>query len=80
MKAKNRKQVIPFWKHWLFIVILYAFIGLMGVGAKLNFNINMYTHPYTEYVNHILNKSPSKAAYSFTKAERFRPLNSQQTV
>ena len=31
----------------------------------------MYTHPYSDYVNHILNRSPSKAAYSFTRSSRF---------
>lgn len=31
----------------------------------------MYTHAYSDYVNHILNRSPSKAAYSFTKSSRF---------
>lgn len=31
----------------------------------------MYTHAYSDYVNHILNKSPSKTAYSFTKSSRF---------
>jgi hypothetical protein len=31
----------------------------------------MYTHAYSDYVNHILNKSPSKAAYSFTRSSRF---------
>lgn len=38
--------------------------------------MNNYTHPYSDYVNHILNKSPSKTAYSFSKAERFPQMNS----
>jgi hypothetical protein len=36
-----------------------------------------YTHSYSEYVNHILNKSPSKNTYTFPKADRFPPLRSE---
>lgn len=39
--------------------------------------MNNYTHSYSEYANHILNKSPSKTAYSFSKAERFPQKVSQ---
>lgn len=39
--------------------------------------MNNYTHPYSDYVNHILNKSPSKTTYSFSKAERFPQKVSQ---
>lgn len=35
--------------------------------------MNNYSHSYSEYVNHILNKSPSKTTYSFSKAPRFPP-------
>ncbi len=40
----------------------------------------MYTHAYTEYVNHILNRSPSKTTYSFAKAERFPPSKSEKAI
>ena len=30
-----------------------------------------YVHAYSDYVRHILNKSPSKVTYSFSKSERF---------
>ena len=29
---------------------------------------------YRDYINHPLNKSPSKQAYSFGKTERFKPV------
>lgn len=38
---------------------------------------NYYTHAYSEYVHHILNKSPSKTTYSFSKSERFPDKRSQ---
>lgn len=33
--------------------------------------MSQYQHSYSNYVNHILNRSPSKTAYSFSKTERF---------
>jgi hypothetical protein len=39
--------------------------------------MNNYTHAYSDYVNHILNKSPSKNAYSFARAERFPQKHSE---
>lgn len=30
-----------------------------------------HKHCYSNYVNHILNTSPSKLAYTFSKQERF---------
>ena len=33
--------------------------------------MSQYQHTFSHYVNHILNKSPSKNTFSFSKADRF---------
>lgn len=39
--------------------------------SKLNKLKMSYQHSYNNYLGHVLNKSPSKTAYSFSRAERF---------
>ena len=39
-----------------------------------------YQHTYSSYVNHVLNRSPSKTTYSFSKAERFPNMINQDIM
>ena len=49
-----------------------VFLSLQGVAYKLILVLmSNYSHAYSGYLNHILNRSPSKKTYSFGRSERF---------
>lgn len=73
----NQRQCLSY----LFLLVGGSITCLQWVAYKLILVLmSNYNHPYSDYLNHILNRSPSKKTYSFGKSERFGQIREEMQI